>query len=75
MRLLGWDLDRILREVEGLDKESAALKADLIKLCWFMRGGITLDDVYSMSYDERMMIAAVIEENLETTKKTGMPFF
>jgi hypothetical protein len=69
------DLEEILREVENLDKESKALKADLMKICWYMRGGIPLDDVFAMSFEERQIVAGIIEENLETTKKTGMPFF
>ena len=69
------DLDEILREVEILDKESKALKLDLLKLCWYMRGGATIDEAYSMSVEERNLAGELIQENLETTKKTGMPFF
>jgi hypothetical protein len=69
------DLPEILREVENLDKESKALKSDLTKLCWYMRGGITLDEAYNMSIDDRMIVADIIKENLETTKKSGLPFF
>lgn len=46
-----------------------------MKICWYMRGGIPLDDVFAMSFEERQIVASIIEENLETTKKTGMPFF
>jgi hypothetical protein len=69
------DLPEILREVENLDKESAALKADLMKMCWYMRGGITLDDAYAMCQEDRTIVADIIKENLETTKKSGLPFF
>jgi len=69
------DLPEVLREVEKLDKESAALKADLIKMCWYMRGGITIDDAFSMSHEDRVIISDIIKENLETTKKSGLPFF
>lgn len=40
-----------------------------------MRGGISIDDAFSMSFEERQIVAGIIEENLETAKKTGMPFF
>ena len=69
------DLPEILKEVEKLDKESEALKVDLFKMCWYMRGGITIEDAYYMSQEERSMVAEIIKENLETTKKSGMPFF
>jgi hypothetical protein len=69
------DLEEILRYVDGLDKESKELKEDLLKICWYMRGGVTVDDAFSMSYEERVLIGNIIKENLETSKKTGMPFF
>jgi hypothetical protein len=69
------DLHEILRYVDGLDKESKDMKADLLKVCWYMRGGITLDDAFSLSFEERKIIGEIIKENLETAKKTGMPFF
>jgi hypothetical protein len=40
-----------------------------------MRGGISLDDAFAIAYEERKIIGDVIADNLETTKKTGMPFF
>ena len=69
------DLEEILKYTDALDKESKEMKADLFKICWYMRGGVTVDDVFSMSYDERQSIGDIIKENLETSKKTGMPFF
>jgi hypothetical protein len=69
------NLDEILKEVDNLDRESRDLKEDLLKLCWYMRGGVTIDDVYWMSFEDRQMIASIVKENLETTKKSGLPFF
>ena len=40
-----------------------------------MRGGVSYEDVLNMSEDEREIISKIVEENLETTKKTSMPFF
>ena len=64
-----------LRMVEGLDKEAKQLKSELIRVCWWMRGSISLDEAFSLSFEERSIIADLIKENLETTKKTQMPFF
>jgi hypothetical protein len=69
------DLPEILKEVEKLDKESKTLKADLLKMCWYMRGGLSIDDAFALSIEEREIIAEVVKENLETTKKSGLPFF
>ena len=40
-----------------------------------MRGGITYDQVMEMSVKERRMISDLAKENIETTKKTNMPWF
>lgn len=40
-----------------------------------MRGGITLDQAMQLSYRDRESIAELIKNNLETTKKSGLPYF
>jgi hypothetical protein len=40
-----------------------------------MRGGISFDDAMSLSYTDKQTIGEIIKDNLETSKKTGMPFF
>jgi len=42
---------------------------------WYMRGSITLDQAVFLTYDDRQSISEIIEDNLETTKKTGLPFY
>ena len=40
-----------------------------------MRGGMTLDEGFYLSFEDRQLINDIIKENLETTKKTQLPFF
>jgi hypothetical protein len=40
-----------------------------------MRGGITYEQVLQLSSNERRMISELAKENIETTKKSGLPFF
>lgn len=40
-----------------------------------MRGGITLDEVYYLEPEDRKIISQIVKENMETTKKSGLPFF
>lgn len=44
-------------------------------MAWYMRGGVSYEDVLNMSSTERSSISKLIEDNLDTTKKSGMPFF
>jgi len=58
-----------------MEKESAAIRQEALKLSWYMRGGITYDQVLQLSWEERMAISEIVKDNLETTKKTNLPFF
>ncbi len=58
-----------------MEKECAAIKKNALTLAWYMRGGATYEDVMNMSSAERISISEIIENNLETTKKTNLPFF
>jgi hypothetical protein len=64
-----------LKEVDNLDKEVKGFRQNLLKICWHMRGSINIDQVYMLGYEEREWISEIIKENMETTKKSGLPFF
>jgi hypothetical protein len=72
---LSLDNESIVALINIYDKDSKALKKTLLKMCWFMRGGLTLEEVYTLGYQDREIINKIIEENLETTKETKLPFF
>jgi hypothetical protein len=69
------DNDGIDRVVKEYEKDTKALREDLIKICWYMRGGITISEAFLLTMDDRMLVNNLIEANLETTKTSGLPFF
>ena len=75
MRIVNWPVEQILEEVKSLEGQTKELRAELLKLCWFMRGSISLEEIFSMEPTDRFLIADLIKENMETTKKSGLPFF
>ena len=58
-----------------MDEDIKTIKKTAMKFSWCMRGGASYEDILNMSDDERNTIANIIEENLETTKKTKLPYF
>ncbi len=58
-----------------MDNEVKSLKQDLLKMCWFMRGGVTYQEIVQMSSPDREAMGKIIKDNLETAKKTGQPFW
>ena len=67
--------EQVVEYLNSLDKESKAIKKDLLKMCWYMRGGLTYDEAFNLSSQERDIINDIIKDNLETTKKSKLPFF
>jgi hypothetical protein len=67
--------DIISKIVEGYEKEVKSIKNDLLKMCWHMRGGLTYNEAVNLSSEERKNVGDIIKENMETTKKTGLPYF
>lgn len=67
--------EEIAELIDSYDKDSKALKQQLLTFCWYMRGSISYDDAVMLCHEDRQMIAKIIKENLETTEKSGLPFF
>lgn len=75
IKLLVSDSDEILKYVEELENEAKTIRNQILKFCWHMRGGLTYNEGMALSYSEREQIAELVKENLETTKKSGLPYF
>ena len=69
------DSDHIAKMLEAMDKEADEIRKEALKMAWYMRGGLTYDQAMALGVSERKMISTLIKENLETTKKSGLPFF
>jgi len=61
--------------VDAMEKETRNIRLDVLKLCWYMRGGVTYEEAMQMSQQERGIINDIVKDNMETTKKSGLPFF
>jgi hypothetical protein len=69
------DSDGIGKMIDAMEKETQDIRLDVLKLCWYMRGGVTFEEAMQMSQSDRDLIDTIVKENLETTKKSGLPFF
>lgn len=65
----------IVKKLESMDQEAKTIKKRIFEMCWYMRGGITLNEMMQLGVSDMPIMTDVVEGNLETTKKTGMPFF
>lgn len=65
----------IIKTLKDMENNAKDLKHELLKVCWYMRGGLSYSEANALSPTEREIIADLVKENLETTKKSGQPFF
>jgi len=61
--------------VDQYEGDVKKIKSNILQMCWHMRGGVTYDEAMNMSISERNLIAKIIEDHMETTKKTGLNYF
>ncbi len=67
--------EEIVKMINGFEESTKALKHNVLKMCWYMRGGLTYDEGMATSHQDREIINNIIKENLDTTKESGLPFF
>jgi hypothetical protein len=58
-----------------MDTEVNEIRKEAMKMAWYMRGGISYEQVLQLSIQERKLIGDIVKDNMETTKKTGLNFF
>ena len=74
MRLLSTDDPvRIQRIIEGYRKEAGAIIDQITQIGWYMRGGVTREEAWSLSYQERASAMKLIEENIKRVNETRLP--
>ena len=69
------DYHEVVALINDYEKEARGVKRLCFKLAWYMRGGITLEEMYNTSNHDRELISELIDENMKTTKESGLPFF
>ena len=74
-RLLDLDPDELEKITDDMEKEKKEIFFNAQRISWYMRGGVTFTDIMNMSSDEIENLNKIIDENLETTKKSKLPFF
>jgi hypothetical protein len=64
----------IQEKLIGLEKETRRFKEDLFRISWYMRGGVTVNDLLTIySAEDREFMYNIINDNIEATKVSQMP--
>ncbi len=71
LRLSNSDIEEYLK---SLEKQSKDIKEEIFRLAWYMRGSVNSTDLFHLySNEDRLIISEIVKENIEITKKSGMP--
>lgn len=68
-------IEEITAMIEQFENETKAVRNEILTLCWHMRGALSYDEGMQLSYTDRVIIHDIIKGHMETTQKSGLPFF
>jgi hypothetical protein len=50
------------------------IKDEIFRISWYMRGGVSSYELfYVYSRDDRIIMNEIVKDNIELTKKSGLP--
>jgi hypothetical protein len=56
-----------------LEEGIKSYKSQLYRLCWYMRGGVTIDNLlFELTQEDIQIMNAIVQDNIEITKKSGI---
>lgn len=68
-------MEEITAYTDNMVKERMNIVYNAEVLSWHFRGGIGYCDIMNMSKDEIDNLNKIVDEHMEITKKTKLPFF
>lgn len=68
-------MDEITKLTDDMTREKMSISFNAQRLSWYFRGGIDYIDIMNMSQEEIDNLNKIVDDNMETTKKTKLPFF
>ena len=58
-----------------MEGEVLDYRREALKFCWNMRGGLNYSQAMMLSAADRKIILKIIDENIEITKASKLPYF
>jgi len=56
-----------------LANETKAIQRSIAEICWYMRGSITYEEAWNLTYEEKKVIEEFLKENIEKFKGSMTP--
>jgi len=65
----------IIAMIDSYDKDTRAIRHEALRASWGMRGGLSYEDAMLLSQAEREIVSSIMQENIDITKDTKLPYF
>ena len=72
MKLLQASHEEINEILDEMRKEREIILNNIVEICFFMRGSISWNDAWDLSFNSMKAIKRRIEQNIEITKNSGI---
>jgi hypothetical protein len=59
--------------IDSFAKARKELSKQIAELVWHLRGGLSRDEAWTLSIEERREYVEAIEKRIEVVEKTGLP--
>jgi len=60
--------------LKGYDAYVRDIKDEVFRISWYMRGGVSSYELFHVySRDDRIIMNEIVKDNIELTKKSGLP--
>jgi hypothetical protein len=64
----------IIDLIVSYERTTKDIKDEIFRISWYMRGGVTSQDLFHIyGYEDRKIMNEIIKDNIELTKGSGMP--
>lgn len=68
-------VEQIHELIEQFENETKAVRSEILEMCWHMRGAVSYEEGMMLSFSDREIINKIIKQHIETTQKSGLPYF
>jgi hypothetical protein len=65
--------EEIVEKQETYKKQLDSLHKSLLKLTWYMRGGVSISELHEMPANHISHLNEIVQENFDLSKKAGTP--
>ena len=63
----------VKEEIAKMEAEKKAFRFDLVRICWYMRGSISWEQAWELSFEDKKIISEFLKDNMERFKGSMTP--